>query len=151
MSNNIQARQAEFMVAANQRIHTLTEIMRGRNIPDQAKLYFNLVEEETEEFDKAVQALLNAEYADEKLAALSDLLDGICDMIVVLMGTCNSLGLPFDAAFTEVHRSNMLKFNRKEDGTFEILKRADGKVIKPRDWKRPDIISVLKYNLINGY
>jgi len=65
-----------------------------------------------------------------------------------MMGVCNSLGLPFDAAFHEVHKSNMNKFTMV-DGQYKILKRVDGKVVKPHDWTPPNLMSILKYYLIN--
>jgi hypothetical protein len=44
----------------------------------------------------------------------------------------------------------MNKFVKQEDGTYRILKRADGKIVKPKDWQRPDIMSILKYKLVIG-
>lgn len=36
-------------------------------------------------------------------------LDGLVDLVYVTIGTANALDLPFNAAFNEVHRSNMTK------------------------------------------
>jgi predicted HAD superfamily Cof-like phosphohydrolase len=49
------------------------------------------------------------------------------------------LGIPFRAVFKEVHRSNMAKLDK--NGT--VLRREDGKVIKPEGWTPPDIAGVL--------
>lgn len=147
---SIQAKQAEFMVACDQRIRTLRETLKLKSIPKEATLYMNLIEEEFKELEGAFSVLVEADYEDAKLAALADLLDGVSDLAVVMMGLCNSLGLPFQEAFNEVHRSNMTKTVKQLDGSYKVMKRADGKVMKPADFKRPDIMSILKYRLVTG-
>lgn len=147
--SNIQAKQAEFMVAGQQELGRLRKIINQTKPTQQELLYFNLCEEEFKECEEAFDIYLKAIRPDEKMAALAELLDGICDLAVVMMGLCNTLGLPFDPAFQEVHRSNMAKFEMLPDGTFRILKRADGKVIKPHNWTKPNIIDILKYKMIN--
>jgi predicted HAD superfamily Cof-like phosphohydrolase len=150
MAQNIQGQQAEFMVAGQQQLGRLRQIVNAKgNTNDQAILYMNLCEEEFGELEDAFKIFLAAVRPDEKMAALSELLDAVCDLAVVMMGLCNSLGLPFEPAFNEVHRSNMAKFVMQEDGSFKILKRADGKIIKPHDWTKPNIIDILKYKMIN--
>lgn len=150
MNTNIQGKQAEFMAMTGQKIFGLREVLKARGANPQAEMYMNLVEEEFDELQKAFTIYSNTIREDERLQALCEVLDGIADMAVVLMGLCNSLGLPFDAAFNEVHRSNMTKFVQDADGKFVILKRADGKVIKPANWTKPNIISILKYKLVVG-
>lgn len=147
--SNIQGKQAEFMVLAQQRIYTLREVLKKGPNP-QAELYMNLIEEEFDELQASFTKYSNTVREDERLAILCDVLDGVADMAVVLMGLCNSLGLPFDSAFHEVHRANMNKFVDRGDGVLTILKRADGKVIKPTGWTPPNIMSILKYRLVVG-
>lgn len=148
---NPQAMQAQFMIAGEQKVRTLNEVLAMKHVPKEAYLYMNLITEEMQkEMDEVFKALENAVYPDEKLAALCEVLDAIADSVVVLMGLANSLGLPFAQAYELVHQSNMNKFVKQEDGTYRILKRADGKVVKPKDWKRPDIMSLLKYKLVIG-
>lgn len=147
--SNVQGKQAEFMVMAGQKLFSLREVLKARGANPQAELYMTLVEEEFDELQKAFVNYSNAVREDERLAILCEVLDGISDMVVVLMGLCNSLGLPFDPAFNEVHRSNMTKFVMDEaTGQYRILKRADGKVIKPKEWTKPNIMSILKYKLV---
>jgi predicted HAD superfamily Cof-like phosphohydrolase len=100
------------------------------------------------ELSSAINAYYNSVYPDQRLAALADLLDAICDAKVVLSGLANTLSLPEDMAYEEVHRSNMRKYVRGIDGKLVALKRADGKIIKPKDWTGPDILSILKYKLV---
>lgn len=149
MASNLQAQQADFMIAGDQKIVTLNETLRNHKTDAQAMLYMNLVIEEFKETEKAFQELLDADDPDTKLAAIADVADGIADMTVVMMGLCNSIGIPFHDVYETVHRSNMLKCVKQADGGFKVLKRADGKIIKPKEWVKPDILSVLKYKLIN--
>jgi predicted HAD superfamily Cof-like phosphohydrolase len=143
--------QAQFMIAGEQKVNRLTEVLAMKHLPAEATLYVNLITEEMQkEMEETFSKLEEAVYPDEKLAALCEVLDTICDSAVVLMGLANALGLPFGLAYEAVHRSNMNKFVKQEDGTYRILKRADGKIVKPKDWQRPDIMSILKYKLVIG-
>lgn len=65
--------------------------------------------------------------------------DALADLIYIACGTAASYGIPLNAIFEEVHRSNMAKL---VDG--KPLKREDGKVIKPAGWTPPDIEGVIK-------
>jgi predicted HAD superfamily Cof-like phosphohydrolase len=70
--------------------------------------------------------------------------DGIIDSIYVLVGMGLELGLPLEALWNEVQRSNMAKAIEQPDGTFKVMRRADGKVLKPEGWTPPDIAGVLR-------
>ena len=148
--SNIQAKQAEFMIAGEQKVNTLTETLKNHKTDPQAILYMNLFNEESTELRQAFQSFLDADQPDIKLAAIADIADGVADAIVTLMGLCNSVGIPFHDVYEEVHRSNMLKCIKQDDGTYRILKRADGKIIKPFEWEKPQIMNILRYRLING-
>jgi len=97
---------------------------------------------------------------------LVEVADGIADSIVVLVGTALELGIDLTAVWDEVHRSNMAKFpecpkcwgsgqvgvDEEHDrrchacggrGT-QLLRRDDGKIMKPEGWTAPDITSILK-------
>lgn len=62
--------------------------------------------------------------------------DGIVDCLYILFGTINSLGLQdvIEKMFDEVHASNMSKL---EDG--EVLYREDGKILKGKNYFKPDL------------
>lgn len=62
-----------------------------------------------------------------------------CDAIYVHLGALVEAGVNADAAFSEVHRSNMSKL--LPDGS--VLRRADGKVLKGPNYSPADIESVL--------
>lgn len=96
--------------------------------------------------------------------AYVDVLDGIIDSIYVLIGFGHALGLPLEAAWRVVQEANMAKFiecktcfgkgkvspgatsGRDEDrrcipcnGTGkEVLRREDGKILKPEGWQPPE-------------
>jgi predicted HAD superfamily Cof-like phosphohydrolase len=63
----------------------------------------------------------------------------MADMLYVIYGTFDLLGLPADKVFNEVHRSNMSKLG--PDG-LPVL-RSDGKVLKGPNYSEADIEAVL--------
>ena len=97
------------------------------------------------------------EEADELLfsESLVDYLDAICDLLYVVYGAANAAGLNavlVDAAFLEVHRSNMSKLwtneekNAYKDDDLEWTPRFDrwiakreGKVIKSPSYSPADL------------
>lgn len=88
--------------------------------------------------------LINEEVVKELLPAIYDndlveIADGIADSIVVLIGTAIAYGIPLKQIWKEVHKSNMAK--AQSDGS--VLRREDGKILKPDDWKAPDIGKIL--------
>lgn len=107
----------------------------------QAILYMDLVEEEFEETGTAFAEIevAHANGAPIDSSALVEVADGIIDTIVVLCGLGISLGLPLQAIWDEVLRSNMSKVH--PDGT--VRRRDDGKVLKPSTYSPPDIASIL--------
>jgi predicted HAD superfamily Cof-like phosphohydrolase len=77
---------------------------------------------------------------------LAHLAKEIIDGIVVLVRMGAALGLPMQACWDEVHRSNMAKFPNGV-ATF----REDGKIQKPEGWQPPDMQAVLdRWNQESG-
>ena len=93
--------------------------------PRYSKLRFKLVKEEMEE-------VLEAIHMDD----LVGIADGICDSIVVLLGTAVTYGINIRPIWDEVNRTNMLK----KGGEL----REDGKRLKPEGWQSPDIADILE-------
>jgi predicted HAD superfamily Cof-like phosphohydrolase len=58
-------------------------------------------------------------------------LDGLCDLLYVTIGTAVELGIDLDPFFEEVHRANMAKVGGGYD--------ANGKTRKPEGWQPPRI------------
>lgn len=96
---------------------------------EMAELRIRLLEEEIAEYAEAVRG-----------GDLVEVLDALGDIAYILAGTILNHGLQevVDDAFIEIHRSNMAKL---VDG--RVLKRDDGKVIKPEDWSPPDLVQFL--------
>ena len=69
---------------------------------------------------------------------LVEVADGLADMVWVIMGMCNSIGIDFDKIWEEVKSSNMSKF---VDGKF--IKNEAGKIMKPETYFKPDIKKAL--------
>ena len=94
---------------------------------ENVKLYETLIREEYHEF-------LNAVVGQDEVEQL----DACMDMIWVILGYCHMKGYKVDAAWLEVARSNLAKINPQ---TGKVIKREDGKVLKPEGWKPPDLTS----------
>lgn len=92
---------------------------------------------------------LIAEEVDEMLSGaeerdMVEVADGIIDSIYVLIGMGLELGLPMAELWAEVQRSNMAKAVKQPDGSFKVVYRADGKILKPDGWTPPDIAGILR-------
>ncbi len=88
------------------------------------------------------KALLTEEFEEYKRGEenndIVEIADALADIIYIVCGTAVSYGIPLDALYAEVHRSNMAKL---VDG--KVLRRDDGKIIKPEGWTPPNIEGVL--------
>lgn len=113
--------QAFFMLACGQTVHDYNHA--------QTMLYSDLIEEERKEMMAA--RLLNNEVEE---------FDAVLDQIVVLIGYGFSRGWPMHEGWAEVMRSNMAKIDPK---TGMVLRRTDGKILKPEGWTPPDLGSLL--------
>jgi predicted HAD superfamily Cof-like phosphohydrolase len=112
-----------FMLAAEQAVE---EGVQGK-FTQQALMYHDLIKEEFFELSMAVRSFDMVETAD-----------ACADLIWVIEGLCHSLGIPLQKVWDEVARSNMSKcINGK------LIKREDGKVLKPDTYSPPDIKTIL--------
>ncbi len=99
--------------------------------PDELiELRIKLLTEEVEEYAEAARS-----------GDLVEVLDALADIGYILAGTIINHGMQhiYDAAFDEVHRSNMAKL---VDG--KVLRREDGKVMKPEGWTPPRLAQFLE-------
>jgi len=114
----------EFMTACGQMVNVVP------TIPDEGtrQMRHSILIEEVNELQSATTHI--------------DALDAITDILYVLLGTAHAYGLgdKVEAAFNEVHRSNMTKV--MPDG--KVLKREDGKIIKPDTYEKPNLQKVLE-------
>ena len=106
--------QARFMQACDQTVGSV-------NL-DQYALYLDLIREEVQELE-------------DSRHPVSDL-DAMIDILVVTIGAIHSMGADAEGAWNEVMRSNLAKID-PDSGT--VLKREDGKVLKPEGWTAPEL------------
>lgn len=90
----------------------------------QSELYYRLIMEEFSEFIDARKNNDNVELAD-----------ACFDMIWVIIGYMKSRGWNCSDIWNEGTESNLKKIDAK---TGKVLKREDGKVLKPEGWKPPN-------------
>jgi hypothetical protein len=93
-------------------------------------LYRNLINEEYWEFQ---EGLKNHDDVEQ--------LDACMDMIWVILGYCKTKGFNVYGAWNEVARSNLAKI---DSTTGKVIKRADGKVMKPEGWTAPELAPYVK-------
>lgn len=94
----------------------------------QSELYMELI---TEEFQELVEAFLAKD--------MVEIADACADLKWVIEGLEHTLNIPQQEVWDEVARSNLQKIGH--DG--KVLKREDGKVMKPEGWTAPDIKSIV--------
>jgi predicted HAD superfamily Cof-like phosphohydrolase len=118
--------QAKFMTACDQTV--------DRGNTDQFNMYLKLIEEEAEELNQAIIAKDRVE-----------ILDALIDMLVVTIGAIHSAGFDAEGAWKEVMQTN---FNKIDKDTGKVVKREDGKVLKPDGWTPPNLLPYVKKKLM---
>ena len=101
-----------------------------KEVSEQANLYRNLIVEEFWEFQDAIKAKDDAEQ-----------LDACFDMIWVIVGYMKSRGWDCENAWDEGAKSNLSKI---DPVTGKVIRREDGKILKPEGWKPPDFTKFVK-------
>ena len=94
------------------------------------KMYLDLIREETDELEEAIQD-------NDKVEQL----DALIDILVVTMGAVRAAGWDGEAAWKEVMDTNFAKI---DPTTNKVIKREDGKVLKPEGWKAPQLAQFIK-------
>ena len=119
--------------------------LRHEDKPGISKLNFGLlrrlVKEEAYEFDDAMRLLQVALYnkpeiGPQVMRAWADVIDAMCDLVVVVHNTSNAMGLDLEPFQDEVHRTNMAKVGGPRN--------EYGKVLKPPGWQPPRILEMLQ-------
>jgi|PlaIllAssembly_1097288.scaffolds.fasta_scaffold00167_6 NTP pyrophosphatase (non-canonical NTP hydrolase) len=101
------------------------------------ELLRKLVGEETDEFLDWMENLEGLVKEGRPVVdAWAQVIDAMCDLIVVIHNTSNAMGIDLEPFFDEVHRTNMAKAGGP--------KRADGKAMKPEGWTPPRIKAMLE-------
>jgi len=127
MNMDIIGDQAQFMRACGQTVGEFNE--------DQVYLYEALLDEEEQERFEAVEDGNVVEEFDADL-----------DILVVHIGRMLSRWHPnmIQAGWHEVMRSNMSKCVSDLEGNPVVIKRADGKILKPDTYSPPDLASIMR-------
>lgn len=127
MNMDIIGDQAQFMRACGQTV--------GEHNPDQCAMYGDLVEEELQE---QLEAVLDGNVVEE--------FDADLDILVVHIGRMLSRWHPnmIQAGWHEVMRSNMSKCVSDLEGNPVVIKREDGKILKPDSYSPPDLASIMR-------
>jgi predicted HAD superfamily Cof-like phosphohydrolase len=89
----------------------------------QATLYMNLIREEFQELEEG--------FTNKDIIETAD---GCGDLIWVILGLCNTLGVRMPPVWQEITTSNMSK---TVDG--KVIRRDDGKILKPDTYFPPNI------------
>ena len=94
------------------------------------ELRIKLLTEEVQEYAEAARS-----------GDLVEVLDALADIGYILAGTIINHGMQaiYDDAFNEVHRSNMAKLVNGK-----VIRREDGKVMKPEGWQPPQLAQFLQ-------
>jgi predicted HAD superfamily Cof-like phosphohydrolase len=115
---------------------------------EERKLRVKLILEEVFEFIKASgfelivndqhirKMALDEAYTPDEI----DVADALADIKYVTEGAALCWGIPMQACFLEVHRSNMAKLG--PDG--RPILREDGKILKPEGWSPPNLGPVIQ-------
>ena len=97
------------------------------------KMYLDLIREETDELEEAIQ--------DNDMI---EQLDALVDILVVTIGAIRAGGMDGQGAWDEVMKTNFAKI---DPDTGKVRKREDGKVLKPEGWEAPKLEQFLQDHL----
>lgn len=117
---------AVFLKAVGQEIPNVPQ----QTVSAQAELYKNLIKEEVEEF-------WDADAASDDVEEI----DACFDMMWVIIGYMKSRGWDCEAIWDEGAKSNLSKI---DPVTGKVIRREDGKILKPEGWKPPDFTKFVK-------
>ena len=114
--------QADFMQACGQ---TTNEYNKK-----QYSMYRDLIIAELNELDLAV---VNNDRVEQ--------LDALIDILAVVIGAMHSMGADAEGAWKEVLRTNFAKI---DPSTGAVIRRNDGKILKPDGWQPPNLDNYVK-------
>jgi predicted HAD superfamily Cof-like phosphohydrolase len=88
-------------------------------------MYLDLI---TEEYEELKEAVIENDRVEQ--------LDALVDILVVTMGAIRAGGFDGEGAWKEVMDTNFAKI---DPTTGKVIKREDGKVLKPKGWTAPNL------------
>jgi len=113
--------------------------------PALMRMWETMLVEEWQEFQDALSGLkaLDANASrHEQVTAMAEVTAEGVDVMNVLIGLLLSQGLPVEAMTRAIHEANLRKC---QNGT--IVRRADGKVLKPEGWQAADKSGIIRQAL----
>lgn len=126
---------------------TFSPHQRGDDFLTKTERRINLV---YEEYEEVAEALVHLEDTRLNLTsstmeeATEELAKELADLLYVVYGTADELGIPLQQVFAAVHKSNMSKL--WPDGT--VRYNDFGKVLKPDTYKKPDLSFIHEHSLL---
>lgn len=107
------------------------EGFEGTKQQDAISLAARLCREElVDELGSALYNYLTSPTMENKV----EVADAIADSIYVLCQLARAIGIPLNEVYAVVHESNMAKVGAEG----KVIRREDGKVLKPADWIPPE-------------
>lgn len=137
--NSMQLDIEKFMKACGQ------EVLESPLIPTQdiQDLRYELISEEINGEKELLESIKNGD--------LIGIADGIADALYVIIGTASAYGINVKPVFDEVQRSNMTKAVWDDEiKEYKVIRREDGKILKPDTFSAPDLESVIHEQIINA-
>ncbi|MCD4501843.1 nucleoside triphosphate pyrophosphohydrolase family protein [Chromobacterium vaccinii] len=109
--------------------------------PEQLAMWQTMLDEELDELRQALAdyRALPAQSPEQQLRSRAELTAEAVDVLNVVCGLLLSQGLPLEAMCEAIHDANLRKC---VDG--QVLRRADGKVLKPEGWQPADKLGVIR-------
>lgn len=176
VNKNFAQDQAEFMDICGQKRLSLLETLKALNERDKFilnsfSMHFGLIEEEVLReakvhfYDRVLHPMPSPDPEAYNIDTLVELADDMIDAMYVICSFMNKLGMPVQELWNEVHGSNMNKAvectacqGRGQDcdtnpcreckGTgLTVVRRADGKILKPDGWTKPNIKAIILKHL----
>lgn len=150
----IQEQQAKFMDVCTSPRYKLLDVVYSEEVPhiESVKkamaLANGLINEEvnTELRDNVNAFIAHYRYmpAENCINQLAIIADDMVDSIYVILQLANAIGIRLQPVWEAVQVANTAKAVGP-DG--KVVKRGDGKIMKPEGWKAPDIVAVIRAQL----
>jgi len=91
-----------------------------------------MLNSEMDELERDVKCFWNSDESGDTTKDYVKVADALIDAIYYLMDCAAKHGINLDPLFMIVQRANMAKFKNG------VIKRNDGKILKPADWEDPE-------------
>ena len=110
--------------------------------PQELAMWQTMLQEEWQAFQTALadyRAMPQTDAATQQQQRQAELAAEGVDVLNVLCGLLLSQGLPLQAMFDAIHAANLAKY-----AGGQVLRRADGKILKPAGWQPADKVGVIR-------